>query len=253
MKSKDSFAEWLKLHTNIATYTVGRYTGAIDTVSSETEKYGLKKLDLYTLNDPGFIDEILDNPSFQRKNNKGNRMYSAALIKFKTYLEYNLAKDFQAELLQEELEFERYLVKSPNQLHSSSIEDMPQDKPLHKTVNNRNIWRRNPKYASEAISNADYLCEVNNNHKHFISKFSQEYYVEAHHLIPMKYQDHFNWSLDVHANIVSICIVCHKQIHLGLFEERKKILAKIFKSRRDRLIKCGINVQLDQLFSYYQD
>lgn len=85
---------------------------------------------------------------------------------------------------------------------------------------------------------ADYLCEYD-----FISKN----YVEAHHLVPMQYQEQFENSLDIHANIVSICLVCHKKIHFELFDD------KLFNIRKERLIKGGINISLDELYSYYQD
>ncbi len=130
---------------------------------------------------------------------------------------------------------------------------MPKDKPNHRSVNNRTVWSRNPKYASESVGDADYLCEFDNQHKHFVSKFNGKNYVEAHHLIPMQYQEQFDCSLDIHANIVSICLVCHKKIHFGHFEDKKEVLEKLFNSRRERLIKGGINISLDELYIYSQD
>ena len=38
----------------------------------------------------------------------------------------------------------------------------------------------------------------------------QRNYVEAHHLIPMGFQDDFSKSIDVEANIISLCTYCHK-------------------------------------------
>lgn len=69
----------------------------------------------------------------------------------------------------------------------------------------------------------------------------------------MEYQDHFDCSLDIPANIVSICTVCHKKIHFELFENKKEILEKLFKNREDRLKKCGINIGKQELYTYYQD
>lgn len=112
--------------------------------------------------------------------------------------------------------------------------DRVQDKPNHRTVNNRKIWSRNPRYASDAVVNADYLCEFASQHNHFVSKFSQRNYVEAHHLIPMKFQEQFDCSLDIYANIVSLCMVCHKKLHYGMFEDKKSILDKFFQERQER-------------------
>ncbi|KRF52561.1 hypothetical protein ASG99_12430 [Bacillus sp. Soil768D1] len=175
-------------------------------------------------------------------------MYSAALNYFKRYIEQNNDKEFQGDLLKEKLEFEKYLTEKPVNVSRGNIEDKPNDKPndkpKHRSVNNKKVWSRNPKYASEALADADYLCEFNNQHHHFKSKFNQKNYVEAHHLIPMSYQDQFDCSLDIHANIVSICLVCHKKIHFGLFEDKKEIIDKLFDSRRERdLLKVGLILQ----------
>ncbi|MGG3557873.1 hypothetical protein ABES23_14665 [Peribacillus frigoritolerans] len=237
-------------NTEISLYSIGRYAGAIDTLSSELENYGLNSINnLYIVTDTAVIDNI----EFKKKNNKGNRMYSAALNYFKRYIEQNNDKEFQGELLKEELEFEKYLTEKPVNVSRGNIEDKPNDKPKHRSVNNKKVWSRTPKYASEAVADANYLCEFNNQHHHFKSKFNQKNYVEAHHLIPMSYQDQFDCSLDIHANIVSICLVCHKKIHFGLFEDKKEIIDKLFDSRRERLIKSGINITTHELYSYYQD
>lgn len=253
MMNQDTFAEWLRTNADIKSYSIGRYSKAINTISSELGDYGLQKINLFHLTDTAFIDTILDNPEFKRKNDKGNRMYSTALKHLKKYIDYFYDSELQAELLKEELEFEKYLAKTPTDASKANIEDKPIDKPNHRSVNNKKVWSRNPKAASEAVAEADYLCEFNNQHKHFTSKFNGKNYVEAHHLIPIQYQEQFENSLDIHANIVSVCLVCHKKIHHGLFEDKKEVLEKLFNSRRERLIKGGINISLDELYSYYQD
>ena len=251
--NKDNFADWLKTYANIKPYSIGRYSKAIGTISSELGDYGLQRINLFNLTETAFIDTILSNPEFKKKNEKGHRMYSVALNHFKKYIEYFYDSELQAELFKEEQEFEKYLTENPANVSRGNIEDKPKDKPNHKSINNRKVWNRNPKYATEAVADAYYLCEIDNQHKHFISKFNGKNYVEAHHLIPMQYQEQFDISLDIHANIVSICLVCHKKIHFGMFEDKKEILEKLFNSRRERLIKSGINISLDELYSYYLD
>lgn len=251
--NKENFAEWLRTNTDIKPYSIGRYSKAIGTISSELGDYGLQRINLFNLTDTAFIDEILINPEFKKKNDKGNRMYSTALKHFKKYLEYTCDSDLQAELFKEEQEFEKYLADTPADVNTANIEDEPRDKPNYRSVNNRKVWCRNPRHASEAVADANYLCEIDNQHKHFISKFNRVNYVEAHHLIPMQYQEQFDSSLDIHANIVSICLVCHKKIHYGLFEDKKEMLDNLFNSRIERLKAGGINISLDELYNYYQD
>lgn len=253
MINKEEFIKWLENHTTISAYSIGRYAGAIDTLSSELGIYGIDGSNLYNISSTRIIDMILINPDFREKNTKGNRMYSAALKYFKSFIESNYDNEFQQELLKEEMEFKQYLTENIDDVSRINLVDKRQDKPNHRTVNNQKVWSRNPKYASEAVALANYLCEFDNQHQYFISKFNQRNYVEAHHLIPMKYQDQYDCSLDIHANIVSICLVCHKKIHFGLFEDKKVILDKLFNSRIARLKSCGINIKVSDLYSYYQD
>lgn len=253
--NKDAFIEWLQNYSDLSEYSIGRYANAIDKLSSELGNYGLESINLFELTQTTFIDTLLNNAKFQKKNNEGNRMYSAALKNFKNYIVdyHDIDPEVQAELLKEEMEFEKYLKENHADVNEINIEDKPQNKPEHRKVNNKKIWIRNPKCASEAVASARYLCEFDNQHQHFTSKFSQNNYVEAHHLIPMSFQEQFDNSLDIHANTVSLCLVCHKKIHFGLFENKRELLDKLFSKRKERLQASGINVDIARLYSYYQD
>jgi 5-methylcytosine-specific restriction protein A len=83
--NQQTFADWLRTYANIKPYSIGRYSKDIDTISSELGDYGLKRINLYNLTDTAFIDTILSNPEFKKKNEKGHRMYSVALNHFKIY------------------------------------------------------------------------------------------------------------------------------------------------------------------------
>ncbi|WP_430507767.1 hypothetical protein [Rossellomorea marisflavi] len=253
MMNTDTFAKWLEIHADLKPYSIRRYSKAIDTISSELRDYGLQRINLFDLSDTEFINAILNNPEFKRKNDKGNRMYSTALKHFKRYLEHYNEKEFQEELLKEELEFIKYLLEKPADVVKAEIEDKPKDKPKYNSVKNKKVWSRNPQYAAEAVANANYLCEFDNQHKHFISMFNGKNYVEAHHLIPMKYQEKFKFSLDIHANIVSICLVCHKRLHFGLFEDKKDIIDMLFNNRIERLKACGIDLVVNEIYKYYKE
>lgn len=253
MINKDTFAEWLEIHAELKPYSIERYSNAINIISSELDNYGLRKEDLFNQTNTDIIDTILNNVEFKKKNDKGNRMYSAALKYLKKYIEFNDDMELQVELFREEQEFEKYLIEDISDASKLKIEEKPLGKASFKLLNSKKIWCRNPRYASEAVADANYLCEFDNKHKQFISKFSGKNYVEAHHLIPMRYQGQFDHSLDIHANIVSICLVCHKKIHFGLFRDKKVILDKLFNSRKDRLVDGGITIDINQLYNFYQD
>lgn len=44
MMNQDTFAEWLRTNADIKSYSIGRYSKAINTISSELGDYGLQKL-----------------------------------------------------------------------------------------------------------------------------------------------------------------------------------------------------------------
>ncbi|WZL74287.1 HNH endonuclease [Clostridiaceae bacterium 35-E11] len=254
-QSKKGFIDWLKKNTNIKVYSVNRYANAIDTISAELKSYGENEVNLFNVNDTAVIDKIINNPEFQEKNNRGNRMYSAALKHFKDYVKdyyYELEAELKLELFKEEREFEEYL-KDNDVRKNIEIVDNIKERPIHRTIGNYKIWSRNPKLAKDALAYTGYLCEFNSQHLYFNSKYNHQNYVEAHHLIPLEFQEEFKSSLDNYANIVSLCLVCHKQLHYGYFNEKKEILDKLFKSRKERLKASGINIAIDDIYRYYQD
>lgn len=108
---------------------------------------------------------------------------------------------------------------------------------------------RDPKVAANALRHAGFKCECNPKHPTFIRKKSNIPYTESHHFIPMKYSDLFEVSLDVEANIVSLCSNCHNQIHYG--EGAEEIIKMIYKQRKSYLEKAGIFVTEEQVLRMY--
>jgi len=114
-------------------------------------------------------------------------------------------------------------------------------------------YGRNPKIAAEAILEANFKCEVDEAHDTFISKKYKKPYVEAHHIVPMKYQYKYpNASLDVHANIVALCPKCHRLIHHAIDSESEASLELLFNRRASRLSNCGIDIDLETLLLMYK-
>ncbi|GGI12583.1 HNH endonuclease [Gottfriedia solisilvae] len=111
---------------------------------------------------------------------------------------------------------------------------------------------RNRTVSKRAIKVANYLCEVSDSHKFFISKGTGENYVEAHHLIPMEFEEEFEHNLDVEANVTSLCPLCHKKIHHATYEEITQIITPLYEERKERLRRCGLNISLEQLLEYYK-
>lgn len=127
-----------------------------------------------------------------------------------------------------------------------------EDKPVNKVDKNLYIEEKNNRNKNLLIKvfhNANYMCEFNGAHVTFRRHNSIFNFTEGHHLIPLANQNNFSYSLDVEANIISLCPNCHRNIHLG--NDRKDIVKKLYENRVERLRKCGIEISLEKLLSYY--
>lgn len=110
-------------------------------------------------------------------------------------------------------------------------------------------YKRSAKVSANALNHACYKCEINNDHKTFLRKKDEIPYTEAHHLIPMSQQGNFEFSLDIEENIISLCSNCHNEIHYG--KNQNELLEKLFNERKDLLKSKGIEINLEELLSFY--
>ncbi len=108
---------------------------------------------------------------------------------------------------------------------------------------------RDTKVAQNALAHANYLCEIDPTHETFLRRNSDRTYTESHHLIPMKYSDQFEYSLDTEVNIVSLCSHCHNLIHYG--QNADSLIRILYKERKEYLEKAGIGVSESELLSLY--
>jgi len=136
-------------------------------------------------------------------------------------------------------------------INSNEPDSKPQPIKPSKESNGRKIYPRNLSYAKKALEKANFSCEVDSTHKTFISKATNEQYVEAHHLIPLQFQEEFVYSLDVPENIISLCPNCHRKLHFASVDDKKKILEKLLENRKDGLRKFGIEINKEKLFEIY--
>lgn len=91
MQKKSDFIDWLDKNTELATSTQEKYAGAINTISTELQKYNLLEQNLYFITDPVMIEsykvKYFQIPEYRAKDSRGNRMYSNALKYFVEYVE----------------------------------------------------------------------------------------------------------------------------------------------------------------------
>lgn len=84
--SGERFRQWMDRNLQSKEITRKKYFDAINAVSNEMASWGLDEIDVYSLNDPIYIDKIMLNSDFIVKNKRGNQMYSAALNHYKKFL-----------------------------------------------------------------------------------------------------------------------------------------------------------------------
>ncbi|SCW34420.1 HNH endonuclease [Ruminococcaceae bacterium YRB3002] len=109
--------------------------------------------------------------------------------------------------------------------------------------------KRDSRIANNALAIAGFICEGRCSNELFLKKDGVNKYTEAHHLIPLKYQKYFEYDLDVEANIVSLCPMCHRLLHYGF--DNKSLLKTLYEQRAYRLEKCGIGISFEKLLLLY--
>ena len=163
-----------------------------------------------------------------------------------------IINDSLLKVLTDNDEIYQHQVESIDVPDDFDIDDKPKDKPSKNTNNKASSYDRDAKTAKKSIITAKYNCEIDCSHKDFNSKITGKNYVEAHHLIPMKYQDDFSNSIDVEANIISLCVICHKKTHHAKANIVTPLIESLYEERKNRLKDCGIYITKEYLLSCYK-
>lgn len=167
------------------------------------------------------IERLLkEDPEFHELDERGNRMYSAGLHR---YMEFAKGVGF---------------TRTSDAL---ALIDHPCPVPEQTTVRST-VFARDRIIVRQVLAAEHYQCESNPDHHTFISQSHRTPYMEGHHLIPLRDQTEFSTSLDVYANIVSLCPICHRLLHYGLKEDKEKVFSRLFDEREDRLVDSGLRL-----------
>lgn len=131
---------------------------------------------------------------------------------------------------------------------------------LSKPVTTKNndkdrVRHRSPIVGRIALQESHYLCEYNELHLTFVSGATGKNYTEAHHLIPMQFQQQY-WdeqhrNIDCVENITSLCPNCHRGVHHGTFDEKNRILKVLFDKKISEIKAIGIDLSKEQLIEMY--
>lgn len=219
---KEYFSRYLVNVRGLSQSSVRHYFDALNNISRRLKEKGLVKNDVYEISNLDQLSaarEILcADADFIEANERGRRMYSAGLnnyFRFASGEEFELIRDKVSEL------------------------DVPVA-PEAAVVIEQSVWKRSGILRTQAIEFAGYSCEIDSGHDRFIAENTHKPYMEGHHALPMKLQDKFSVSLDVYANIVCLCPVCHRRIHYGLKNDQIGMINRIYDTRVNRLVNSGI-------------
>lgn len=231
---KTYYNNYLRDVRNNSESTIRHYQEALRFISKFLVEREKIEDSIYEVQD---IDELLvlreylfNHPEFVAVNSRGHQMYSAGL---NNYLRFAQGEGFES-IHNKELEL--FDIKMPAQ--------------REKMVRRLATYARSPILKKQVIEIADYKCELNAEHATFIAKSNNKPYMEGHHALPISLQEHFDNSLDVYANIVCLCPVCHRLLHYGIDSEKKEAVDKVYYSRKDRLAKSGIRLSCDEFEQY---
>lgn len=225
---KEYYARYLTDVRGLSQSSVRHYFDALNNISRRLKEKNLVQKDIYEIADLdrlSMVREILyADQDFIELNERGRRMYSAGL---NNYCRFAAGEGF------EKIKEKQTALDVPVAPESAvKIE--------------QTIWKRSGILRTQAIEFAGYSCEINSSHDSFIAETTKRPYMEGHHALPMNCQGHFPVSLDVYANIVCLCPVCHRRIHYGVKEDRIDMVRQIYDARIFRLKSSGIVLSKDE-------
>ena len=182
------------------------------------------------------------------------KRYESANIYGKNYDQNNL-NELKNDLLELLQYYERIVSNNIQNImiqDKINVEEIDYQSPVPKKSNSiSQSWTRNPTIREKALKNANYLCEMDIDHKTFIVNGHQ--FMEGHHLIPMEYQDMFpTKSIDIEENIISLCPTCHRKIHYGSLKEKLQMINYLFK-KKDKIFQDKIEMNIEILESLYDN
>lgn len=227
---KEYYIRYLREVRELRETSIKHYLDAIRYISKFLVQKGVLKDSLYEIYDIEELDRIrqivFEDTEFISLDKRGHQMYSSGLNNYYRFADGTDLTN-ESDILKMDIE-----VMKPERTEST-----------------RKTWRRSSIIKNQAIVAADYKCEIDNSHLTFITKSSGSPYMEGHHVIPMNNQDNFDVSLDVYANVICLCPICHRLLHYGEDHIRQATLNKVYSDRSERLAKCGIRISIEEFNS----
>lgn len=218
------YIRYLREIREVKESTVKHYQDALKYISKFLKEEGKLQSSVFEISDIESLnllkEYLYNNENFMALDKRGHQMYSAG---FNNYFRFASGVEFSK-------------IRKP-------IETMDIAMPIgeQKEIESKS-WKRSSILKDQVIEYAGYNCEIDMNHVTFTAKSTNHPYMEGHHILPMRYQEKFSSSLDVYANIICLCPICHRLLHYGVASEKQFALNKIYAERAQRLALSGIKI-----------
>ncbi|WP_432647460.1 HNH endonuclease [Mitsuokella sp.] len=223
---KTYFKRYLLDVRGVSSRTVKHYCDALNNITRHLKEKHLIRDSIYEVTDLKVLhdlrDILLQDADFVALDRRGNRMYTAG---FNNYLRFAEGQSFA------ELHDRAGALDIP----MPPIAEEPRTYEVHH-------FMRSDILRGQTLAFADYRCEMDGDHKTFIAERTHKPYMESHHAIPIHLQGKFEHSLDIYANLVCLCPICHRKIHYGLMDDRRLMMYEIYEKRHERLSRSGITL-----------
>lgn len=257
------FENWLK--QNGLEKSTKHYLSGIKTISKIALDLKIINKNLYDIIDAKEFEiakeKIFSNKEFISKKKTGHYMYSAALNGYQRFLntKENKQDDKNYDLLIEENEqFEKinngsvtgYTKDELKEIENKNYKYTPRiDNSKNKVLREKT----DPKLKATRIELSNYNCEINHNHKTFTNAAGTHQYLECHHIIPISAQKDFpNVKLDSLFNLISLCPICHAEVHYANLKEKGEIFSKMYELRKDEMLEHGFGLkEINEIFNKY--
>lgn len=228
---KEYYIRYLCDIRNLSQSSVKHYLDALNNISRYLVEKCLVTKDIYEIMDVEKLASIRDilysDPDFMAQDKRGHQMYSAGLNNY-----FRFASGDGFAVAQEKI----LLLDTPIVISTQES----------RTVT---TWKRSGIVRNQALEMAGFSCEINRGHESFIAENTTHKYMEGHHAIPMKWQGEFRNSLDIYANIVCLCPLCHRKIHYGMRNDKIQMMQQLYTTRAARLAQSGIHISKDDFIS----
>lgn len=221
--------------------------------SIKTASYSMESEDYYPVSSEYSL--VIKTREYSSHMFRKQRMYGGTYKKLDLIIEKYIERLINGEKLEDNIITQQELQEISG-ASEKAIEEAPKRiVQIENQISGERVLR-NPQLTKSAIIDAEYKCEVDPEHKTFSNK-NEECYMEGHHLIPCTVKnareiwekDRIN--IDCKENIVSLCPTCHRAIHMGNQDAKKRVLSSLIEKRLQTLKDIGINITEEDLYRLY--